>query len=84
MHEMMATEEEEEHFNDATFEKRHIIGERMEKQIFTNFISRSNHRKRTHHQSANVSKNSGSCRVHFGSPTPDGDDTTLACPTSYF
>ena len=59
MHEMMAAEEKE-HFTDETFGKRRISGERMEKQIFTNFIFHSNHRKRTRHQSVKVSKISGS------------------------
>ena len=79
----MAMEEEEEgYFTNRIFEKRHSSGEAMEKWGFSNFITRRNHKKRTHHQSLNSSKSSGSGGVHFGFPTPAGDDPTVVSPTT--
>ena len=54
MHQNLAAKEKEEEYFTETFEKRHSNGDEMEKWRITNFITRSNHRKRTHRQSVNV------------------------------
>lgn len=71
----------EEDLSDQDFAKRHNRSELTEKKRFVNFVSGSNHRKRTRPQSVTLSESPGPGNMcHLTSPPPPRR-LTIASPT---
>lgn len=78
---MQEQDDVEEHLSDQTFARRHNRSELTEKKRFLNFISGSNHRKRTRPQSATLSESPGpGGEANLTSPPPSRR-ATIASPT---